>query len=72
MIIVGSITNITMQNQSSGLNLHQNSTNIYLTTEIKILPKRRMENNAKMEYGKAILDEQSCQPECPCCHSKNV
>lgn len=32
----------------------------------------RMENNVKLEHGKAILDEQSRQPECPTCHSKNV
>ena len=31
-----------------------------------------MENNVKLEHGKAILDEQSRQPECPTCHSKNV
>jgi len=33
---------------------------------------RRMENKAKLEHGKAILEEQSRQPECPTCHSKNV
>ena len=36
------------------------------------LSKRRMENKAKLERGKAILEEQTCQPECPTCHSKNV
>jgi hypothetical protein len=36
------------------------------------LSKRRMENKAKLERGKAILEEQACQPECPTCHSKNV
>lgn len=36
------------------------------------LEKRRMENRAKLEHGKAILEEQSRQPECPTCHSKNV
>lgn len=33
---------------------------------------RRMENKAKLEHGKAILEEPSHQPECPTCHSKNV
>lgn len=34
--------------------------------------KRRMENKAKLEHGKQILEEQSRLPECPTCHSKNV
>lgn len=34
--------------------------------------KRRIENKAKMEHGKQILEEQSRLPECPTCHSKNV
>lgn len=33
---------------------------------------RRMENKAKLEHGKQILEEQSRLPECPTCHSKNV
>lgn len=36
------------------------------------LNNRRMENRAKLEHGKAILEKQSHQPECPTCHSKNV
>lgn len=28
--------------------------------------------NARLEHGKTILEEQSHQPECPTCHSKNV
>lgn len=36
------------------------------------LHNRRMENRAKLEHGKAILEKQSYQPECPTCHSKNV
>lgn len=36
------------------------------------LSKRRMEDKAKLEHGKAILEEKSHQPECPTCHSKNV
>ena len=36
------------------------------------LSKRRMENKTKLEHGKAILEEQTRQPECPTCHSKNV
>ncbi len=36
------------------------------------LHNRRMENNAKLEHSKAILEEQSHQPECPTCHSKNI
>lgn len=38
----------------------------------EILAKQSAEFNAKMEHGKAILEEQSRQPECPTCHSKNV
>lgn len=33
---------------------------------------RHMENKAKLEHGKAILEGQSHRPECPTCHSKNV
>lgn len=36
------------------------------------LAQRRMENRAKLEHGRAILEEKSHQPECPTCHSKNV
>jgi len=36
------------------------------------LSKRRIENKAKLDHGKQILEEQSCSPECPTCHSKNV
>ena len=38
----------------------------------EILAKQSAEFNAKMEHGKAILEEQSRLPECPTCHSKNV
>lgn len=38
----------------------------------EILAKQSAEFNAKMEHGKAILEEQSRQPECPTCHNKNV
>lgn len=38
----------------------------------EILAKQSAEFDAKMEHGKAILKEQSRQPECPTCHSKNV
>lgn len=34
--------------------------------------KRRMENKAKLDHGKQILEEQARLPECPTCHSKNV
>ena len=33
---------------------------------------RRMENKAKLEHGKQILEEQARLPECPTCHSRNV
>lgn len=38
----------------------------------EILAKQSAEFNAKMAHGKAVLEEQSHQPECPTCHSKNV
>lgn len=38
----------------------------------EILAKQSAEFNAKLENGKAVLDEQYRQPECPTCHSKNV
>lgn len=38
----------------------------------EILAKQSAEFNAKMEHGKAVLEEQSKQPECPTCHSKNI
>ncbi len=38
----------------------------------EILAKQSAEFNAKMEHGKAILEEPSHQPECPTCHSKNI
>lgn len=38
----------------------------------EILAKKHEEFQAKIEHGKAILKEQSHQPECPTCHSKNV
>ncbi len=38
----------------------------------EILAKQSAEFNAKMEHGKAVLEEQSHQPECPTCHSKNI
>lgn len=36
------------------------------------IAKQSAEFNAKMEHGKAILEEQTHLPECPTCHSKNV
>ena len=36
------------------------------------LNKRRMENRAKLEHGKAILEEQSRTPKCPSCGSSNI
>lgn len=33
---------------------------------------RRIENKAKLDHGKQILEEQSRLPVCPTCHSKNV
>lgn len=36
------------------------------------LHNRRMENQAKIEHGKAILKEQSRVPKCPSCGSGNV
>lgn len=38
----------------------------------EILAKQSAEFNAKIAHGKAILEKQSHQPECPTCHSKNV
>ncbi len=32
----------------------------------------RMENKAKLEHGKAILEEQSRTPKCPSCGSSNI
>ncbi len=36
------------------------------------LHNRRMENNAKLEHGKTILEEQSRTPKCPSCGSSNI
>lgn len=33
---------------------------------------RRMENKAKLDHGKAILEEQSRIPKCPSCGSSNI
>lgn len=33
---------------------------------------RRMENNAKLEHGKAILEEQNRSPKCTYCGSTNI
>ena len=38
----------------------------------EILDKQNAEYEAQMARGRAILEEQSCRPECPTCHSKNV
>lgn len=38
----------------------------------EILAKQSAEFNAKIAHGKAILEKQSYQPECPTCHSKNI
>ena len=38
----------------------------------EILAKKSAKFESKMAHGKAILEEQSHQPECPTCHSKNV
>ncbi len=38
----------------------------------EILDKQNAEYEAQMARGRAILREQSCRPECPTCHSKNV
>ena len=34
--------------------------------------KRRMENRAKLEHGKQILEEKSRSPKCPSCGSSNI
>lgn len=36
------------------------------------LSKRRMENRAKLEYGKAILEKKSRAPKCTYCGSTNI
>lgn len=36
------------------------------------LSKRRMENMAKLEHGKQILEEQARTPKCPSCGSSNI
>lgn len=36
------------------------------------LSNRRMENKAKLEHGKAILEEKSRTPKCPSCGSGNI
>ena len=36
------------------------------------LNKRRMENRAKLEHGKAILEERARTPKCPSCGSSNI
>lgn len=36
------------------------------------LSKRRIENKAKIEHGRAILEEKSRTPKCPICGSTNV
>lgn len=38
----------------------------------EILAKKSAEFNAKMEHGKAILEEQNRVPKCPSCGSSNV
>lgn len=38
----------------------------------EILTKQSAEFNTKMEHGKAVLEEESHQPKCPTCHSKNI
>ncbi len=34
--------------------------------------EQKMKLNIALEHGKMILEEQSHQPECPTCHSKNI
>lgn len=34
--------------------------------------KRRIENKAKLEHGKAVLEEQARTPKCPSCGSSNI
>jgi len=36
------------------------------------LHNRRMENQAKLEHGKVILEEKSRTPKCPSCGSSNI
>lgn len=36
------------------------------------LAQRRIENRAKLEHGKAILEEQARIPKCPSCGSSNI
>lgn len=38
----------------------------------EILAKQSSEFNAKMEHGKAILEEQARTPKCPSCGSSNI
>lgn len=38
----------------------------------EILAKQSTEFNAKLEHGKAILEEQSRTPKCPSCGSSNI
>lgn len=38
----------------------------------EILAKQSAEFNAKMEHGKAILEEQARTPKCPSCGSSNI
>ena len=38
----------------------------------EILAKQSAEFNAKMEHGKAILEEQTRTPKCPSCGSSNI
>lgn len=38
----------------------------------EILAKQSAEFNAKMDYGKAILEEQSRTPKCPSCGRSNI
>ncbi len=38
----------------------------------EILAKKSAEFNAKMEHGKAVLEEQARTPKCPSCGSSNI
>ena len=38
----------------------------------KILSQKHAEFQAKMDHGKAILQERSCKPKCPICQSTNL
>lgn len=53
------------------LKLHQNDQYLFDHRD-EILAKQSAEFNVKMEHGKAILKEQSRQPECPTCNSTKV